>query len=126
MEFKIIENPVDIIDEDKFEYDYFNSPLTTRELRRKYGISAKKFKELGDKIKSKHGLSVRPSKHNQGKHYYPTEYGWSIGIIIDNKRRYLGHVSTEELAKKAVQICKHLNWDIEKCKQAIWELKLCS
>lgn len=126
MEFKIIENPVDVIDEDKFEYDYFNSPLTTRELRKEYGISVKKFKELGDKIKAKHGLSVRPSKYNQGKHYYPSKYGWTISIILDTKHNYLGHVPTEEMAKKAVKICKKLNWDIDKCKQAIWELKLCS
>lgn len=125
MEFNIIENYVREIDEDSFEDDYLNATLTNHELRKKYDLSVRLFKELTDKIKAKHGLSVRPRRDN-AKHYYPGDYGQYIRIVIDNEIRYMGMVPTEELAKKAVSICEKLNWDTEKCKCAIWELKSCS
>jgi len=124
MNFRILSNvPLDI-DEEAFEAEYLHTTISNDDLRKKYELSKKQFSEITQRIKKKHGLPRRPNTF--GKHYYFNGYGYVISIIRNGKKLYMGLVHTEKLAKKCVNICDELNWEVDKCRPVIEELKQCN
>ena len=57
--------------------------------------------------------------------YYKHDTGYYISKRRNGKHIYMGHVPTEDMAIDAVTICRDLNWDTERCRLAIWEMKQC-
>jgi len=124
MNFRVVDGGDDDFSNifDDFEQDYLAYNITNDELRKKYDLSKKKFARISQLVKTKHGLSKRPIPC---KNYYKHDTGYYIAKMIDGKHQYLGHAPTKEMAIRAVDKCKELDWDIEKCKIAIVELKQC-
>lgn len=124
MNFRVIEGVHDDFSSiyDDFEKDYLDTVLTNEQIRKKYDLSKKKFFKICRLVKENNSLDKRPS---YPKNYYKHDTGFLIAKKINGKIRYLGHVPTEELAIKAVEICKLLNWNVEGCKIAIMEVKQC-
>ena len=124
MNFKVIDGYDDDFEDifDDFEKDYLNSQETVEELRNKYELSKRNFTRLTRMVKSKHGLSKRPSR---GKHYHFNQNGFEILKKRNGELIYCGWIpiSQKELVPIAIEICKKLQWDSEKCKRAIKELK---
>lgn len=115
MNFSIVEGKyvdVDDIRED-FIADYvFSTELSNPEIRRKYGLTHSEFKELSESVKKEFGLSRRPIVFKNARYYYPLHGGF----VIQKSRVYFGFVPSEWVAKKVVELCKNLQWDVAKCK----------
>lgn len=126
MNFTIVDGYTDTFDEiyTDFERDYLTTSITCDELRRKYDLSKKKFSKLTRMIKQDKNLAKRPVS---SKNYYRhCDGAYIISKKIDGKVVYFGRVSTEELAKRCVEICNMLEWDLDICRSVIWEMKQCS
>lgn len=129
MNWNIIEGAyadLDKIREDFIQDYLFSFELSNREIRDKYGLTWKEFKELSEEVKSDFGLSRRPRKQVKGKFYYKAAHGFIIQKRVDGVVTYFGHTSTEELAKKCVEICKKYRWDVDVCKDIIKSFKVAS
>ena len=111
---------------DDFTKDYLDFELSNREIRDKYGLTWKEFKELSEEVKSDLGLSRRPKKPIEGKFYYKTPTGFLIQKRINGVPEYLGHVKTEEIARKCVELCKKCGWNLYDCKNIIKSFKMAS
>ncbi len=109
---------------DDFTRDYLGFDLSNHEIREKYGLTWKEFRELSEEVKSDLGLSRRPKKPVKGKFYYKTDTGFIIQKRVDGVTTYFGHTPTEELAKKCVELCKKHHWNIRICKDVIKNLKV--
>lgn len=109
---------------DDFTRDYLGFELSNGEIRDKYGLTWKEFRELSEEVKSDLGLSRRPKKPVEGKFYYKTDTGFIIQKRVDGVTTYFGHTSTEELAKKCVELCKKHHWNLEVCRDVIKNLKV--
>ena len=103
-----------------FEKDYMEGRIKTKELQRKYMLSQREYKEMADAIKKKHGLKRRPSL-NWGSHYYKQGDGYAIRKRINDVLYHVAWVDTEEEAKKVVELCTSLGWNIIECKKAVDE-----
>lgn len=124
MNFRILSNVQLEINEEEFEAEYLYTNISNDDLRKKYELSKKQFSEITQSIKKKHDLPRRPNTF--GKHYYFNGYGYVISIIKNKQKLYMGLVHTEELAQKCTKICDELNWEVDKCRPIIEELKQCS
>lgn len=119
---RIIEGQYADIDKikDDFVQDYiFSSELSNKEIRAKYGLTWKEFSELCESVKLEYGFSRRPKHGEKGRYYYKTKHGYIIAKRINNQNQYLGFVPTEEIAKKCVELCSKLCWEVEICKDMI-------
>lgn len=111
---------------DDFTRDYLGFELSNGEIRDKYGLTWKEFRELSEEVKSDLGLSRRPKKPVKGKFYYKTDTGFIIQKRVDGVTTYFGHTSTEELAKKCVELCKKCGWKVDVCRNLIKSCKVAS
>ena len=125
--FRVVEDKRRSFDDiyDDFKEDYLNSSMKNEEIRLKYQLTYGEFRLLAKQIKSEVNLSHRNRRDKKGKYYYKYHSGFSIQKRINGNTVYLGSVPTKEMAEEAIKICEKLNWQINKCKLAIWELKLC-
>ena len=127
MKFRVIDGEDKTFEDiyNDFEKEYLTSRITNDDLRRKYELSKKDFLNLTRLIKSNKGLSRRPRRT---KYYYSTHHGFTLAKKINGKVRYGGWIpiSKKYLLQEAVQICEKLEWNSEKCKEAIKELKRCN
>lgn len=124
MNFRVIEGVHDDFSSiyDDFEKDYLDTVLTNEQIRKKYDLSKKRFYKLCRIVKTTRKLKRRPSNF---KNYYKHDTGYYISKRRNGKHIYMGHVPTEDMAIDAVTICRDLNWDTERCRLAIWEMKQC-
>lgn len=109
---------------DDFVEDYLGFELSNGEIRDKYALTWKEFRELSEEVKSEYGLSRRPKKPVEGKFYYKTDTGFIIQKRVDGVTTYFGHTPTEELAKKCVELCKKYRWNVDVCKDVIKSFKV--
>lgn len=126
MNWNIIEGAYADLDKirDDFIHDYlFSFELSNKEIRDKYGLTWKEFRELSEEVKSDFGLSRRPRKQVKGKFYYKTNTGFIIQKRVNGVTTYFGQAPTEELAKKCVELCKKHHWDINFCRGVIKHFK---
>lgn len=124
MNFTIVENAESNLNVKDFEEEYLHSSIMNEELRVKYDLSKKNFQKITQEIKDRHGYSKRPTIN--GKHYHSHNGGWVISRKQNQKLRYYGripHSMGEECLNKALELCEENNWDYEKSKKAIQELK---
>ncbi len=127
MKFNLVEGErvdFDKIKED-FKQDYLNPSMKNDEIREKYDLSHNEFRRLCSIVKDEINLSHRKTLQ-KGKYYYKYHSGYSIQKRVNGETTYFGSVPTIEMAKKAIQLCEELNWEVQKCKKAIWNLKLCN
>ena len=130
MNFNVIEGEyadLDAIKED-FIQDYLLSfDMSNKEIRNKYGLTWKEFKELSEEVKSEFGYTRRPKKPMEGKYYYQTTSGFIIQKRINGESEYLGFVTSKELAEKCVELCKQVSWNVSECRHIIkhWRKYLC-
>lgn len=109
---------------DDFVKDYiYSTELKNTELRLKYGLSHKEFKDLCDKVKMEHGINRRNTAWDSAKYYSKHVNGFVICKCINRSTVYIGIVPTEDLAIKLVEICKKLSWDVNKCKHIVKNYK---
>ena len=107
---------------DDFIQDYiFSTDLKNNEIRLKYGLSHKEFKELSDMVKEEFGVSRRPIRITGCKYYYKHKHGFHIQKTIDNVVYYLGYVTSEDVAIEIVEKCKNVSWNIGECRQIVKE-----
>lgn len=122
MNFNIIEGGYADLESIKEEFiqDYlFSFDMSNKEIRSKYDLTWKEFKELADEVKSEFGYNRRPKKPMDGKYYYQTPSGFIIQKRINGQCEYLGSVASRELAEKCVELCKKASWNITMCKHII-------
>jgi len=122
MNFKVIEGKYADVEaiKDDFVQDYlFSFEMSNPEIRDKYGLTWKEFKELSEEVKSEYGYSRRPKKTDNGKYYYKTTSGFIIQKRINGVSEYLGFVTSRELAEKCVELCKQASWNVSLCKHII-------
>jgi len=118
MNFNIVEGKYVDFDSihDDFCNDYlFSNELDTVELRKKYGLTVKEFKEFSKQVKMEYGFSRRPRKQSNGQYYYKRKYGWAIQKNINGNVVYFGFVTSKDVAKKLVELCKEAGWNIPVC-----------
>ena len=123
MNFNLIENHTVDFNEihDSFCDDYlWSNELSNVEIRKKYDLTVREFKELSGIVKKEFGFKRRPNyRKGKGKYYYRHEYGYSIQKQVKDKFVYLGFVSTEAAAIEVVELCKKVGWDIGESKHII-------
>lgn len=103
---------------DDFVQDYiFSNELSNKEIRKKYNLSHKEFRELSEEVKKEHGLSRRLIVFKDSKYYYKAKYGFMIQKRLNGRDYYVGHVPTEDVARKVVELCKKVQWDIDVCRK---------
>lgn len=103
-----------------FTQDYIYSHLNNNELRKKYKLSHGEFKQLSKLIKTEYSMKRRPvNRDKPSKYYYKHKYGFIISKRINGENIYLGFVQTEAIAKKIIEVCKNVEWDITSCKKII-------
>jgi|GEM_PF-5242315 hypothetical protein len=127
MNFVVIENKESNVDMGSFEDEYLHSTIMNEELRVKYGLSKLEFRNLTQKIKERLGVSRRPNV--AAKYYYVHCNAWVIHRKINGELVYYGRIPFsmgEETLNQALQICEANNWECEKCKKLIRELKQCN
>lgn len=122
MNFKITDGSY--IDMDSIRNDFiqdyiFSTELKNQEIRIKYNLSHKEFKELSDSVKEEFGLNRRPIRINNSKYYYPCGYGFIIQKTINCVSYYLGFVTSEQEAIEIVEKCKKVSWNIGECRQIV-------
>lgn len=108
----------------EFEKDYLNPEMTIKQMREKYSpiITKKMFSEWIRQIHKKHNLTRKPTV---AKYYSEERGGYYIRKNINGKTTYLGRIKRDkgiEVLNRAIQACKDLEWDVDKCKQMIKEL----
>lgn len=120
MAFNIIEGDYVDWDEimDDFIDDYIHSTkLSNVEIREKYDLSWREFKDLSEHCKRMFGLTRRPtSPQKNGRHYYVGRNGYVVQKFLHGKLVYIGTVPTEEIAIKVVELCKNTGWDVVESK----------
>lgn len=122
MNFKVIEGEyadLDKIKEDFIQDYLFSFEMSNKEIRSKYGLTWKEFKEISEQVKAEYGYSRRPKKQMEGKYYYKTTSGFIIQKRINGESEYLGFVTSQELAEKCVELCKQVSWNVSLCKHII-------
>lgn len=128
--FKIVENSHgrDLSHlRDDFEMDYICSGLSVNSLIRKYGLSRNEYYELAREVREKYNISSKPraginkdlTDVRVGKNYKKCRYGYQIHKTLNQTRNYIGTVPSEEIAKKMIDVCEEIGWDIPKCKQIV-------
>ena len=124
MNFNIIEGDYDSWRNIKplFEEDYLENQLTNRELKLKYDLSHRQFKELADEVKEEHNLGSRVEAFISG---FPRHYQYKDGLFqirkrIDGEYVYFGSVPEEAVAVKMVELCKKKLWNVDECKDIIY------
>ncbi len=128
MNFKLVESSYIDFDSihDEFSRDYLESTLSNEEIRRKYDMTHREFKDCGEIVKSENGLSRRPFwryRNGSVKYYYSMDNGFIIQKKIDGKEVYIGFVPFEWVAQKIVEMCINVSWDIDQCKSFCKEWK---
>ena len=99
---------------DDFCNDYlWSNDLSNPEIRRKYNLTVKEFREFSEQVKKEYGFTRRPINRVQGKYYYRHRYGWVIQKTIQNRIVYFGYVPTELVAQRIVELCKKVEWDVD-------------
>lgn len=124
MNFNIVDGKYADLDSiyNDFVEDYvFSTELKNNEIRVKYGLTHKEFKELSDMVKADYGLSRRPIKITGAKYYYEHKHGFHIQKTVDNVINYIGFVPTEDLAIEVVEKCKNASWDVDVCRNILRE-----
>ena len=94
---------------------------------RKYGLSRNEYYDLAREVREKHNISSKPraginkdlTDVRVGKNYKKCRYGYQIHKTLNQTRNYIGTVPTEEIAKKMIDVCDEIGWDIPKCKQIV-------
>ena len=125
MNFELIESKYvdwNKIHED-FSDDFLFSSLSNEEIRIKYDMTHKEFKEFTNIVKSENNITRRPYwklRNNKGvNYYYKCKCGFQIRKRIGGQDVYLGIVPSELDARKIVQLCINASWNIEVCKKII-------
>lgn len=106
---------------DDFVDDYiFGCELRNEEIRVKYNLTHREFKELADLAKKNNNLSRRQVKCRSAKYYYWKGNGYMIAKYISGEYTYLGFMnSSRENVEKIVELCKKASWDMAICKDII-------
>ena len=120
MNFNLIEGAYANFDSihDDFCKDYlWSDELSNVEIRRKYSLSARDFKELTNQVKQEFGVSRRNTR--KGKYYYKINDGFMIQKTIDCVSVYFGTVPSECIARKIVELCKKVGWNVDVCKDIV-------
>ena len=117
MKFNLVES--EYLDWDKihdeFTDDYLFSCLSNQDLRLKYNLTHRELRECINIVKSEQNISRRPFwKHREGtvKYYYKCDKGFQIRKRINGIDIYLGLVPSEDIAKKVVEKCIKLAWNV--------------
>ena len=100
-----------------FEKDYLTTAIPNPELRVKYNLAHKQFRNLTRFIREKYDLRRRPRR--AGKYYYPVKNGFIIQKKVGYKDVYIGFVHSEEVAIKIVEMCINESWHIEVCRDIV-------
>lgn len=101
-----------------FEHDYLHSDIYAKDLRYKYGLTWKEFREMCHTVKEAHGIIRRPRvDYLNAKYYYKHKSGWIIQRRINQVDTYFGIVPTRRVAVKVVELCKKAMWDIDVCRE---------
>jgi hypothetical protein len=103
---------------DDFEKDYLTTTIPNPQLRVKYNLTHKEFRDLTRFIKQKNNLNKRPYLFPK-KYYYKIKYGFVIQKRVGYDNVYIGFVPAEDIAKKMVELCEKLSWDIPVCKEIV-------
>lgn len=111
MNFRIIENPDNDFDLEAVIKDYQNWDIPTSEIKEKYQITSRKYKQVIAEIKDR-GIPLRPRLPLHCKYYYYKKYDkkWVVKRVFDGKAYYFGYYRTEEEAEARVKELRENNW----------------
>lgn len=123
--FKIVEGGYPTVDYETFKKDFMNPDILAGDLRKKYGISPKKYRELSHQVYEEEGISRKPSRsHSILKHYdnlvstenmyirkAPTG-GFRIVKVWDYKAHYFGRYPDIETARMVRDALVESDWDL--------------
>ena len=118
--FRIIENYEPRVDYEEFKKDFLDVNLRAKDLKKKYGLSKKKWDEYRNKVCEETGLTRKP--RNAGSSYgmmhdmkfirvYPNRY--IIAKEIDHYVHYFGSYENLDCAKQVRDILIANDWDID-------------
>ncbi|MBR3139865.1 MAG: hypothetical protein IKF11_03235 [Methanobrevibacter sp.] len=120
MNFNLIEGAYANFDSihDDFCQDYlWSDELSNPEIRKKYELSARDFNELTNLVKKEFGVSRRNTR--KGRYYYKVNSGFVIQKTINCVTVYFGIVPSECIARKLVELCKKVGWNVDVCKDIV-------
>lgn len=120
MKFNVIDGAYADFDSihDDFVEDYvFSVELSNNEIRNKYNLTHGEFRELCNIVKKEHGLSRRNTLCKNAKYYYKCGCRFIIQKRINQIDTYFGSVPTEDIARKLVELCKNLEWNVDVCRE---------
>ena len=120
MNFNLIEGQYADLESihDEFCEDYlWSNELNNTQIRVKYGLTVNEFNYFCETVKKEYGFSKRPKNSVNAKHYYHNGQGWSIQKRMNQRNYCFGTFTRKETAKKAVELYKRLNWNVEKCRK---------
>ena len=109
---------------EKFKNDYLTSPLTSDEVRKKYGLSEKEYSQLTKPIRDELGIKTRP--YPNSKYFYRQGNRWWIVKSINGERIIFGSLPTsffsEDDMVKVIKNLKKMGWTPTLGKEYIEEL----
>lgn len=99
-----------------FVKDYKNPNMTGEDIKRLNGLNSKQYSKLrSEALSNGHISSPRHVNYTGAKFYTKNKKGnFVVKKQYGNKTFIIGRFEDEKTAKKIVELCKSVNWDINK------------